>query len=274
MSASLPEPTTDAGRAGLAALLGEPAQALLAVDYDGTLAPIVERPEDARPAAGATAALAALAGRIGHLAVVSGRAASDVVALGDLEDVDGLRVLGHYGLQEWRAGRLSSPEPLPAIADARQRLAAIVSAAADGVHLEDKTHSIVVHTRPADDPAAALADLEPAVCAVADELGLEALPGRMVLEVRPRGMDKGAALRRLVEETKPAAVGYVGDDLGDLPAFAAIADLRKSGVPGFAVASVDPALDDSPRELAERADLVLPGPAAVVDFLRALAATH
>src|SRR4051812_8666384 len=125
----LPEPTTQAGRAGLAAVLAEPARALVAVDFDGTLAPIVTRPEDARPAPGAVDALRALADRVGCLAVVSGRAADDVVRVAGLDAVPGLWVLGHYGLQEWRGGGLRSPEPAPGVAEARRRLDVMLSAA-------------------------------------------------------------------------------------------------------------------------------------------------
>lgn len=75
------EPRTAAGRAGLAALRADPAKALVALDYDGTLAPVVARPEDAVPAPGAVAALHALAARVGTLALVTGRPA-DVVEIG------------------------------------------------------------------------------------------------------------------------------------------------------------------------------------------------
>ena len=64
----------------IAALLADPGSALLAIDFDGTLAPIVARPEDARPAEGAREVLAALAERLGAVAIVSGRAAEEVVA--------------------------------------------------------------------------------------------------------------------------------------------------------------------------------------------------
>ena len=268
----LPEPDTAAGRAGLAGVLAEPARALVAVDFDGTLAPIVERPEDSRVAAGALDALRALADRIGTVAVVTGRAASVAVELGGLSEVRGLVVLGHYGLERWYAGGLQTPPPDEAVETARQRLTELVADADDGVHLEDKGHSLVVHTRPAADPVAALASLTPSVEAVAAETGLEAVPGRLVLEVRPRGVDKGAALLGLAEEHGATSVVYLGDDLGDLPAFAAVEELRSHGATGLTVASVDPALDDTPAELAERADLVLAGPAAVVAFLSALAA--
>ncbi|HET7530711.1 MAG TPA: trehalose-phosphatase [Mycobacteriales bacterium] len=267
----LPEPETAAGRAGLAGLLADPARALVAVDFDGTLAPIVERPDDARAAPGAVAALRSLADRVGTVAVVTGRPAEAAVDLGGLADVPRLLVLGHYGLERWHDGTLDTPEPYAAVAAARDRLADVLAGAPDGVHVEDKNHSLVVHTRPAADPAGALATLTPPLEALAAELGLEAVPGRLVLELRPPGVDKGAALRDVAVDRGARCIVYIGDDLGDLPAFAAVEGLRGGGATGLTVASVDPALDDAPRELAERADLVLAGPAAVVDFLAGLA---
>jgi len=267
----LTEPTTADGERGLAALLADPARAVVAVDFDGTLSPIVERPEDARPAPGAVEALAALAVAVGRCAVVTGRAAEDVVRLGGLGAVDRLHVLGHYGLEEWTAGELRSPEPVAGVQEVRRRLPELLADAPTGVHVEDKHHSLVVHTRPAADPAAALAALAPKLQALADETGLETVPGRYVVELRPPGVDKGGALRRLVTSYDARAVVYVGDDLGDLAAFDAVEAMRAEAVPGLTVASVDPDLDDAPRELAERADLVLAGPDAVVGWLTALA---
>ena len=267
----VPEPTTQVGRAGLREILASPATAVIAVDFDGTLAPIVIRPEDARPAEGAVEALSALAAVVGAVAVVTGRGARDVLALSGLDVVPGLRVLGHYGMEEWRDGMLQAPEPLPAVAQARRRLPDVLADAPAGVHVEDKEQSLVVHTRPTADPAGVLAQLTPRLQGLADELGLETVPGRFVLELRPPGVDKGVAVRRLLDEVSASAVTYIGDDLGDLAAFAAVEQARDGGIAGLTVASVDPALDDAPAELAARADLVLAGPAAVVAFLAALA---
>jgi len=268
----LPEPTTETGRAGLAAIVADPARAVVAVDFDGTLAPIVTLPEDARPAAGALDALRALADRVAAVAVVTGRAANEVVAIGGLDVVPHLRVLGHYGLEEWLDGELQSPDPLPAIDEARMRLRPMLAQAPPGVHVEDKRHSLVVHSRPAADPAGSLGRLTPALERLAEELGLEAVPGRMVLELRPAGVDKGVAVRRVLDEVSAAAVLYAGDDLGDLAAFGAVEEARAGGTAGVTVASVDPASIDAPPELAARADLVVPGPSAVVELLTALAA--
>ena len=70
---TLPRPATPEGQAGLDALLADPRHALVAADFDGTLAPIVARPRDARAHPGAVPALTALAGAVGTLAVITGR---------------------------------------------------------------------------------------------------------------------------------------------------------------------------------------------------------
>jgi trehalose 6-phosphate phosphatase len=88
----------------------------------------------------------------------------------------------------------------------------------------------------------------------------------MVLELRPPGIDKGRALESLADARGVRAVCYAGDDLGDLAAFDAVAGLRRKGLAGLAVCSGS---DDVP-ELRARADLVLEGPPALVDFLNAL----
>ncbi|MBC7374159.1 MAG: trehalose-phosphatase, partial [Frankiales bacterium] len=104
---------TPAGVTGLAALQADPGRAVVALDYDGTLAPVVDRPQDAVPAPGAVAALTALAPRVGVLALVTGRPSDVVVELGGLAGVPGLIVLGQYGAQRWRDGVLSGAAQLP-----------------------------------------------------------------------------------------------------------------------------------------------------------------
>lgn len=258
------EPVTDAGRAGLTALRADPSRALVALDYDGTLAPVVDRPEDAAPAAGAVAALVALAARVGRVALVTGRPAADVVALGGLAGVRGLVVLGQYGAQRWEDGRLVSPAELPGVGRARAALPALVGP--EGAHVEDKGLSLAVHTRRAPDPAGALARLGPRLRALAAQVGLEAHPGRLVVELRPPGHDKAAALLELCDP-RPSAVLFAGDDVGDLAAFDAVDRLRAEGVPGLLVCSGS---DEGPPELRERADVVVDGPAGVVQLLGAL----
>jgi trehalose 6-phosphate phosphatase len=254
-------------------LLADPGRALIALDYDGTLAPIVERPEDARLAIGAHHVLSELTTVIGCLAIVSGRAADEVVALGELDSISGLRVLGHYGMQSWHDGELTSPAPTPEVRIAREAATELVAAAPDGVVLEDKQHSVAVHTRRAAQPQDAIDDLTPALWQIAEDNGLEVVAGKYVVELRPPGIDKGTALRALIDEVRPATVIYVGDDLGDLPAFRVVTDLREAGaVAGLCVGAIErgPAGAEAPSEVRAQADLVLPGSEGVVGWLSGL----
>lgn len=191
------------------------AEVLVASDFDGTLAPIVAMPASARAQAGAMAALEDLV-RLGvHVAVVSGRARE---ALARALPVTGLTLLGDYGLEapderEREALRAFNQRVLEEFTDV------------EGIAVEPKPGSTSVHYR--DNPDAGprvLATLAPLAAA----LGLRAGQGRMVVEVRPAGADKGEALRRLLDRLQPRAVVFAGDDEGDRSAFevAAASGLR------------------------------------------------
>jgi len=260
---------TAEGQAGLDALLAGPRHALIATDFDGTLAPIVPRPEDARPYPGALPALAGLAGAVGTLAVITGRPAPSAVRLGGFEAVPGLIVIGHYGWQRWQDGQLASEPPPPSVGAARAALPGLLrqAGAPEGTTVEDKDHAVAVHTRGADDPDGALDRLRGPLTELAAELGLAAEPGRYVIELRPPGVDKGTALAGLARDRTAGSVLFCGDDLGDLAAFAAVRALRAEGIPGCTVASASP---ESPRVAAE-ADLVTDGPAGIVALLTAIA---
>ncbi|WP_175410794.1 trehalose-phosphatase [Streptomyces sp. TRM64462] len=271
---SLPRPRTTAGRDGLAEILARPGKAVVAVDFDGTLAPIVADPEQARAHPGAVPALAALAPRVASVAVVTGRPAEVAVRYGGFAGVPGLDrlvVLGHYGAERWSAatGEITAAPEHPGIAAVRRELPAVLAAAGGwaGVWTEEKGRAVAVHTRRATDPQRAFDALTAPLTALATHHGLVLEPGRLVLELRPPGMDKGKALLTHVREVSAGSVLYAGDDLGDLPAFAAVEKLRASGTPGLLLCSGS----DEVQELATRSDLTLPGPEAVVAFLGALA---
>jgi len=263
-----PRAATPEGQAGLDALFASPAGALIATDFDGTLAPIVADPRAARALPGAVPALRRLAGAVGTLAVITGRPAADAVAYGGLDAVPGLIVLGHYGWQRWQDGELSGPDSPPAVQAARQALPDVLSNAPDGTWVEDKGHALAVHTRRTADPEGAFRLLRTPLEDLAERLGLAAEPGRMVIELRPAGVDKGTALTGLVTERGAEAVLFCGDDLGDLPAFAAVRALRAEGIAGCAVAS---ASAESPQ-VAAAADLVVAGPEGIVALLTSIAA--
>jgi trehalose 6-phosphate phosphatase len=271
----LPTPATAAGRDGLDALLRRPSRAVIALDFDGTLAPIVADPEQARAHPEAVAVLAGLAPKVASVAVVTGRPAGVAVRHGGFAGVPGLEhlvVLGHYGAERWDAvtGTVNAPAPHPGVAAARAELPGFLDriGAWQGTWIEEKGRAVAVHTRRATDPQAAFEALRTPLTDLAARHGLIVEPGRMVLELRPPGMDKGVALLEHAREISAESVLYAGDDLGDLPAFAAVEKLRSDGTPGLLVCSGS----DEVTELRERADLVVPGPEGVVGLLRVLAA--
>src|SRR5215831_14183305 len=268
-SGGLPVPRTAEGRAGLAAILHDPGAALIATDFDGTLAPIVADPRDARADEEAVAALAGLAELAGTLAVITGRPAGEAVALGGFGGIPGLIVLGHYGGERWQDGELTTPPVPPGVAAARDRLPGILAEAGapEGTWIEDKGSALAVHTRRAADPEGALAALRESLAGLAAGTGLICEPGRLVIELRPPGMDKGSALTALAAERNSGAILFAGDDLGDLPAFGAVRALRAAGHPGLTVCSSS----DEVSEVAAEADLVVAGPPGFADLLGSLA---
>ncbi|MEU2392462.1 trehalose-phosphatase [Streptomyces sp. NPDC007369] len=270
----LPMPVTAAGREGLAALLRVPRRSVVALDFDGTLAEIVPDPDQARAHPAAVPALAALAPEVASVAVITGRPAGVAVRLGGFAGVPGLEhlvVLGHYGAERWDAvtGIVHAPAEHPGVAAVRADLPGFLDSigAWQGTWIEEKGRALAVHTRRAEDPAAAFAALREPLAELAARHGLIVEPGRAVLELRPPGMDKGVALTEYLAETGAEAVVYAGDDLGDLAAYAAVEKRRAEGLPGLLLCSGS----EEVPELASRADLVLPGPAAIMSFLSTLA---
>ena len=268
-AAEPPLPYTEEGRAGLAALIAQPARSLIALDFDGTLAPIVDDPAAARATPAATAALRRLAPLAGTVAVITGRPAADAAEFAGVAAVPGVIVLGHYGRQRWERGELTGPAAPPGLAKARAGLPAVLAAAGagEGTWVEDKGDALAVHTRRAAAPEAELDRLGGPLAALAGRTGLVLEPGRLVLELRPPGADKGQAVRDLAAERKPAAILFCGDDLGDRAAFNAVRELRAEGTPGLLVCSGSAEVP----QLAAEADLVVGGPGGVVDLLDSLA---
>ena len=158
----------------------------------------------------------------------------------------------------------------PTVADAEAALRDSPAVRDSGAWLEDKVYSVAVHTRRVPDRDRWAEPIDRTARRIADDLGLEIVPGKLVWELRPavRG-DKGDAVRRVVEESGARAVVVVGDDLGDLPAFAAVAELAAAGVTGLRVAVRS---EEAPPDLLAAADLVVEGPDGVLDLLGRLAA--
>ena len=235
------------GEALLARLAEAPADAAILLDVDGTLAPIVARPELARVPEETRAEVRRLADKYRLVACISGRPGADAARL---VGVDGVEYVGVHGLElEPEAERW------------RVRLAAFTADVDWPV--EDKGLSVSFHYRDAGDEEQARVKLE-LVAARAEEQGLDARFGRKVLEVRPPvKADKGTAVRYLLTSAGLRRALYAGDDTTDLDAF--------DGLDGLELAvRVAVASKEGPRELVDRADLVVEGPARLLDVLRLL----
>jgi trehalose 6-phosphate phosphatase len=238
-------------------------------DFDGTLSAIVADPEAAGPVPGAADALEQLAARAKRVTVVSGRPVAFLIK--QLGDVPGLAFFGLYGLEyslDGGATVATLPEAAPyeaviseLVAEARQDFPDLL--------IEDKRLSCSVHYRsdPArEDEVVAWAERQ------AEKRGLHLQRGRLVAELKPPvETDKGSVVLR----TAPDAAGawFFGDDLGDLPAFAAL-DRLAAERPGFAGVRVAVANAEGPGAvLGRHADLVLSGPEEVPAMLAAVLGT-
>jgi trehalose 6-phosphate phosphatase len=266
---------SDRGRAGLVGLLSDPARTVVALDYDGTLAPIVDDPTRAVPAAGAVDALAALTGVVGHVVVLTGRPAADIARLLDLDnraDLGRLLVLGQYGAErrDGASGQISRPDPPSSLVAVRRAIPALLEqAAAANAYVEDKGLAVAVHLRRLPDAQPAFDRVVGPLTTLGEAHGLRVEPGRLVVELRAPGSDKGLALAALLSEVEARTVVVVGDDLGDVAAFEAADRFRAvDGQAGLLVCSGSAEV----TALAERADLVVDGPVGVVALIGELVA--
>jgi len=225
------------------------------LDFDGTLSPIVAKPELARIRDGARDAIARLIGRYEVVAIVSGRTDDQ---LRELVNVGGVRLAALYGLAE----------EAPPLAD--HVLAAVreVAAAVPGARVEPKGGSVAVHYRAADDAVTARAELAAGLAPIAEAAALAVLPGKMVLELLPAGRPlKEGAVERIVSDEQLDAVLYAGDDVADLRAFEALDRMAERGVDTVKVAVHG---RETPEALSDAADVVVDGPAGLVTLLRGL----
>ena len=266
-------PVREAGIKAMQWIMERPSETMIAMDFDGTLAPIIDDPEQAYAHPAAVAALGRLAPLVGVIAVITGRPAQTAVRLGGFQGVPGLRrmvVLGQYGVERWDAETDTfsiPPEPEAITAVAAELPDILAELGLADARLEHKGRAIGVHTRELDDSQAAFDQLAEPLGELAARYGLLIEPGKNVLEIRAPGIDKGDALRDLVHETGVRQVIFAGDDLGDLPAFRAVEQLRTEGVAGLLVCSASGEED----ALTEVSDLVVDGPIGVADWLTRLA---
>ena len=244
----------------LVPLAESPRRSALCLDFDGTLSAIVDDPVAARPWPGVADLLARLAAHLGLVAVLSGRPASFLQSV--LASPSGVRLIGLYGMEEVGGDgrRIVAPGAAPWEAVIMDVVALARAGAPPGIYVEPKGLTLTLHWRNAPEAA----DWVTAFVAQQSEArGLEVHPGRLELELRPPlAVDKGTVVRRLAAGFD--AVAAFGDDIGDLPAFD---ELATTGVAVARVAVVDA---ESPAVVAERADLVVEGPAGAVALLERL----
>ena len=236
------------------ALLGRlttaPGEAALFLDFDGVLAPIVARPEDAYPPPEARVELERLVVRYALVGVISGRAGDDVRAR---VGVDGIVYVGSHGLEldpdaeRWRQQIRDFASDVPWNAH----------------HTELKGLTVSFHFRDAVDEQAAVRELDE-IAARATDAGLVARFGRKVLEVLPPiGSNKGTAVRHLLEGAGLTRALVAGDDTTDLDAFRALDDIEHA----VRVAVVS---SESPELLRDFADIVVESTGEMLELLRRL----
>jgi trehalose 6-phosphate phosphatase len=264
--------TTDLADA-LRPLIDAPGRAAIFLDVDGTLAPIVEQAESARVPEATARLLGTLGRRFAIVACVSGRSAAEARRL---VGVGSLAYAGYHGAEVLMPG---APRPwrhpeFEQGADHVRRFALAQDVGSDmrllRVRLEDKGPIFAFHWRGVPDEGAAQGRMEETAEAAEGE-GLKTAWGRKVLEVRPPvDIDKGQAVRRILDERPVRAALFAGDDRTDLDGFAALGELleenRLETVIRIGVAS-----DDGPPEILERADLTVDGVPGFAEVLTLLA---
>jgi trehalose 6-phosphate phosphatase len=271
--------TSEEGERKYAAVVRAAAETIVGLDFDGTLAPIVEDPAEAHIHPDAGDVLVALAEQVLAVAVVTGRPARQALDLGGLEQVGNaigdagkeLYVLGQYGNERWSSTnrRVISPRPPSGLASFSAEVPRLLRRqGAEDAHIEEKGLAVAVHTRRLPDPERAFEALLPAIEDLAARYDLVVEPGKQVIEVRSPGMHKGLVVERMVEELHAGGFVFVGDDLGDVEAFEAVAALADRGLPTLLVCSAS----DEESALVQLSDVLVHGPEGVLDLLRQLTA--
>ena len=268
----MPAPTAETLAQALRPLTQATDRAGLFFDVDGTLAPIVERPEDAHVPEKTSRQLGALARRYAAVACISGRAAAEARRL---VGVGGIAYAGAHGAELLEPGATQATV-LPAFESWAQRVREFAASRDDRdlrllrIRIEDKGPIAAFHWRGAPDEDAARTRLE-GIAQEAEAVGLWTHWGRKVLEIRPPvPTDKGRAVTELVRRTGVRLAMFAGDDATDVDAFDALEAMAADGTLEAAV-RVGIRSDEGPPAIVERADLVVDGVGDFTSVLEALA---
>jgi len=210
----------------LAALTASPANVLLALDFDGTLAPLVDHPRDARPLPASMAALERIAAAGVHVALVSGRGLEELSTVsGPLPE--GTWLVGSHGAEFGRvhdgAYQLEPFELGPEARAAQDELMAVaedIAARHEGVLAQRKPTTVLVHTTMARPDVEALATVE--AVALGARHGLKTVVGKHIVEIAVHTAHKGEGVDALRRTLGTAVVVYVGDDTTDEDALEAL----------------------------------------------------
>jgi trehalose 6-phosphate phosphatase len=264
-------PTADALAESLRPLTGDPAHGAVFCDIDGTLAPIVQRADEAHVPKEVSRLLGRLARRYACVACISGRSAAEARRL---VGVGGIAYAGSHGAELLEPGQ-SSPRLIPDFKSWEGRVRRFASDQDSRelrllrVRIEDKGPIVAFHWRGVPDEEAAHARLE-GLAQEAETAGFATHWGRKVLEIRPPvPLGKGRALRELVAARHPRTALFGGDDATDLDAFDALEALVADGTLAAAV-KVGVESDEGPAAIAERADVVVDGVDGFVSVLEGL----
>ncbi len=245
----------------------DPGTVAISTDIDGVLAPIVPTPDMSEVPEELRELLRRLSKRYRVVAGVSGRAAEDAFRLVGLEE---LVYYGNHGFEILRGGEVEAiPEAEPyraAIEEleekARKELGLL------GAFVEEKGITTSIHYR--NIPPEVGERCKAFVEREGERLGLRITVGRGVVEARPPiRVDKGTAVRRLVEEYEPEKVLFAGDDTTDLDAFRELEALSKEGTL-LEILRIGVKSEEGPPQLVSEADLVVEGTEGVEEVLRAL----
>lgn len=248
--------------ARLAPWLDDPGRAAVLSDFDGTLSAIVDDPDQARPWPGVVDTLRRLVDRYALVGVISGRSLDALRRR--LGQVDGLVLAGLYGLERHPPADTALSRQAAGWRPVIEELAAAAETdAPPGARVERKGLALTLHVRQAPER---LGWAEAWAAAQADRHGLRVEPGKLAIDLLPPvRMDKGDAVAELASGLR--AVCFLGDDLGDLPAFNRLGALRARGVEVLRVGVLGPG---SPTQLAGAVDLCVDGPPGALAVLEAL----
>ena len=233
-------------------------------DFDGTIAAIAVRPEGAVVSPLAREALASLATRLPMVGAMSGRALFDLRAKLDLPD---LLYIGSHGLTWWYKGIDEVPDEVHPYVDLARRAELELGSLLEhpGLRFEEKGIGLAIHYRLAPDDQAARRAILAAIEGSPAAHSFELREGIRVIELYPRiHVNKGTALRRVVERFDLDGLLFLGDDLTDVDAMYAAAQLRGDGC---RIATVAVRHAESPAIAAEAADWVVEGVAGAEQVL-------